>query len=172
MKYAREFILPIAGLALGKKQYSFQLGRKFFELTGFAESSEGDLEVQLTLDKHENMIEFHFAIRGWMQLVCDRCADEYNQYVEGEQHLILKFGDHLKEESDEIVIIPADLHEFDVSQLLYEYLVVLLPYRKVHPEDENGQSACNPEMLRRIAQHSPETYHDPRWDALRKLSDN
>lgn len=165
-------MLPIAGLAIGKKHYSFQLGRDFFELTGFTDSSVGEIDAQLTLDKHENMIELHFSIHGWVELLCDRCSDEYRQDVEGEQHLILKFGEQLKEESDEIVIIPPDLHEFDVSQLLYEYLVLLLPYRKAHPEDENGNSACNPEVLYRLEQLKPDVPHDPRWDTLRKLSDN
>jgi len=169
VKYHREFILPIAGLAVGNKHYTFDLGRKFPELFGDSELMDCEVHVDLLFDKRENMIEMHFDINGWVEVPCDRCADEYHQEIEGMQTLILKYGDHYEEESDEIIIIPTDLHEFDVSQLIYEYMVLLLPIRRVHPEDETGNSSCNPEVIKRLEQLRIEEVSDPRWEALKNL---
>ena len=171
VKYAREFILPIAGLPLGSTEYTFDLGRKFFDLHADEEVVDSQVKVFLLVDKHENMIEFHFNIEGWLEVPCDRCADPYRQAIEGRQQLILKYGDAYEEESDEIIVIPADLHEFDVSHLIYEYVILMLPYRRIHPEDNQGVSACNAEVLRRLEQLENTTKTDPRWDALKKLND-
>ncbi|MDV7392687.1 DUF177 domain-containing protein, partial [Arthrospira platensis SPKY1] len=107
---------------------------------------------------------------GWLEVICDRCGDNYQQDVKGSQSLILKYGDHYEEESDEIFIIPADLHEFDIRQLLYEYSVLTLPFRKIHPNNPDGSSGCNQEVLNRLEQLKPQENIDPRWEALRNLN--
>jgi uncharacterized protein len=169
VKYQREFVLPIAGLSLGNKHYTFELGRQFLELYDDSEILDCEVYVDLLFDKRENMIEMNFNMKGWLEVPCDRCADEYHQEIEGRQTLILKYGDHFEEESDEIIIIPSDLHEFDVSQLIYEYMVLLLPIRKVHPEDEDGNSGCNPEVIKRLEELRVEEQNDPRWEVLKNL---
>lgn len=169
MKYAREFILPLAGLPLGETRYTFDLGLPFFELHADEELCDAAVQVDLRLTKHENMTELVFSMKGWMELACDRCADNYRQAVEGTERLILKNGDHFEEESDEIILVPADLHEFDISQLLYEYLILLLPYKRVHPDNEDGSPGCNPEVLERLRQMEAPHTTDPRWDALKNL---
>jgi uncharacterized metal-binding protein YceD (DUF177 family) len=170
VKYAREFILPIAGLAPGKTNFTFNLGRPFFALVDDDEVINGKVNVELQLDKRENMIELHFTINGWLEVPCDRCADEFHQPIEGNQILILKYGERYEEETDEIIIIPADHHEFDISKLLYEYIILLLPIRKVHPDDNNGNTLCNKEVLSKLEQLRIETESDPRWEALKKIN--
>jgi uncharacterized protein len=48
-----------------------------------------------------------------------------------------------------------------------------LPFRRVHPEDENGDPACNPEMIRKLEEHLGKQEYkdqtDPRWDALKRF---
>lgn len=170
VKYEREFILPIAGLSLGSKHYAFELRRNFFDLVGYDECSDALVNVSLVLEKHENMIELHFDIQGWIELPCDRCADEYKQPVKGTQNLILKLGTVYEEESDEVITIPVEQHQFDVRHLIYEYIILLLPIRKIHPDDEQGNSSCNSDVISKLDQIRVETEVDPRWDALSKLN--
>ena len=169
MKYAREFMLPLAGLPLGETRYTFDLERPFFELHADEEVSDARLKGALLLAKRDNMIELIFSIKGWMGVDCDRCGDNFHQEVEGEQELILKYGEQYEEESDEVLTIPVDLHEFDISHLLYEYIILLLPYRKIHPDNADGSSTCNAEVLKRLEQMRKEEAADPRWEALKKL---
>jgi len=170
VKYAREFMLPLAGLPLGETFYTFDLEHPFFVLNEDEEVTDAKVRTLLMLNKHENMIELHFKVEGWIELPCDRCADLYHQEINGEQQLILKYGETYEEESDEIIVIPPDLHEFDIRHLLYEYIILMLPYRRVHLEDEEGNSGCNPEVLHRLEQMQNETVIDPRWEALKKLN--
>ena len=49
-----------------------------------------------------------------------------------------------------------------------------LPIQKVHPDDENGKSTCDPDMLKKIREHMviDENITDPRWDELKNLVKN
>ena len=173
MKHSREYVLPIGGLSLGNHEFSFLLDADFFGLFDYSEVSDGKVEVLLKLEKKENMIDLHFAIKGFLVVACDRCADDFDEPVEGESELILKFGETYEEESDEIIIIPVEQHQFDLSQLLYEYTVLLLPIRRIHPDNEKGESNCNQEVLNRLNQMEAPVEDDPRWEALKNLkSDN
>ncbi len=169
MKAEREYILPLAGLSTGLKHYVFKLDKAFFEKEAYEEASNGLVQVDLELDKRDNMIELNFHISGWLKVICDRCGDLFQQQIENHEQLILKFGDHYEEESEEVIVIPTDLHEFDVYQLLYEYTILALPIQKIHPRDADGNSSCNPEALERLKNISEQEETDPRWEALKKL---
>jgi uncharacterized protein len=44
----------------------------------------------------------------------------------------------------------------------------------VHPEDKNGKSTCDPEMLEKLRKHVViiDSEADPRWNELKKLINN
>ena len=106
-----------------------------------------------------------------IRLNCDRCLGEFDFPVKGNERLIVKFGDDPVEETDDILIIPENAHELDISHYLYEFISLLLPYKKAHGEDEQGNSLCDPEVLKIMDGHEEVTGSDPRWDALKKLKD-
>jgi uncharacterized protein len=70
--------------------------------------------------------------------------------------------------------MPVDEHELDMKQYFYEYILLALPIKRVHPDDKNGNSTCDPEMLKKLKEHiiSEEVESDPRWDELKKLINN
>jgi len=45
----------------------------------------------------------------------------------------------------------------------------LVPLRRVHPDDSNGHSLCNPEVLKILKAHSEEKAIDIRWNKLKEL---
>ncbi len=169
MKHSREYLLPIDGLSLGKHAFRFELDHAFYGMFDYSEIENGKVDVQLSLDKKETMIELHFTIKGVLEVACDRCADEFLEPIEGENVLILKFGETFEEESDECLIIPLTQHQFDISHLLYEYTILLLPLRKIHPDDENGKSMCNQEVIQKLNRMEHHDTVDPRWESLKNL---
>jgi uncharacterized metal-binding protein YceD (DUF177 family) len=56
-----------------------------------------------------------------------------------------------------------------MSPFLYEYIHLLLPIRRVHPEDDQGNSRCDPEIIRKLKELSESHMPDPRWEALNQL---
>jgi uncharacterized metal-binding protein YceD (DUF177 family) len=67
--------------------------------------------------------------------------------------------------------LPHGENELDLQQHLYEFIMLALPIKRVHPNDEEGNSTCDPVMLKKldelIVDEEPGT--DPRWDELKKL---
>jgi len=67
--------------------------------------------------------------------------------------------------------LPADEHELDLQQHFYEYIHLALPIKRVHPDDQSGNSTCDPVMLKKLKELIVEEKYenDPRWDELKRL---
>lgn len=171
MNYLRHFIIPFSGLKVGNYTFTFEIDDKFFEHFEYSEISKGKLHAECQLDRQVRMMVLYFDIAGTVSVPCDRCAEDFDLPLKGSQKLIVKFGADHTEESEDILIITEKEHELDVSQYLYEYIHLLLPIKKVHGTDENGNSLCNPDVLRYIKETEDHPV-DPRWEVLQKLKDD
>ena len=170
MSYFDQYVIPFSSLKPGKHEYEYIIDDEFFRHFEYSEIKAGRLKVDLELDKQESMLVLHFAISGTVHVMCDRCLDYYDQPVSSTERLIVKFGETRYEETDEIEVIPVTEHRINVSHYIYEYIHLLLPYKCVHPNDDEGISQCNPEVTGRLGENGHENESaDPLWDALKKL---
>jgi uncharacterized metal-binding protein YceD (DUF177 family) len=167
--YLKHFIIPFRGLKQGVHQYDYQIDKKFFQCLEYAQISNGNVKVGIELTKQERMLIFNFTIDGYVEVTCDRCLGEFNQALAGNEKLIVKFGEKWEEESEDVIIIPEGEYQFDISKYIYEYIVLLLPMQRIHPDDENGNTTCDQDMVARLGSHPGVSERDPRWDALLKL---
>jgi uncharacterized protein len=164
-------MIPFKGLDLGDHHYDFVVGDSFFESYTLLNIRKGALKLTVDLEKESGLMVFDFHFSGVVMLQCDRCLEEYSQDLAGDYRLVVKFAEKFEEISDELITIPHDENRFDLSQYIYEYVNLMLPIKRVHPDDENGNSTCNREMLDRIDNYKASS-GDPRWDALKKLKTN
>jgi len=165
----KQFKIPFRGLKPGVHQYDYQIDKQFFEHLEYAELSNGNLKVSLELTRQERMLIFEFSIRGNVEVICDRCLGKFNQAIDGNEKLFVKFGEDWEEESEDVIIIPESEYQFDISKYLYEYIVLLMPMQRIHPDDEQGKTTCDQDMVDRLDNHQKVSEFDPRWDALLKL---
>jgi uncharacterized metal-binding protein YceD (DUF177 family) len=91
-----------------------------------------------------------------------------------ENRLLVRFGKNWDDSDPDILTIPADEKDLDISQYLYEFIHLALPIKRIHPDNKIGESSCNPDMLGKINEHivNNEIENDPRWDELKKLVNN
>jgi uncharacterized metal-binding protein YceD (DUF177 family) len=164
-----EYRIAFAGLKPGTHVFDFEIGRAFFEAIGDDVISDGKVTATISMIREERMLDLHFRIVGSVVVMCDRCNEPLMLEIGGEERLIVKLGDRYYEESEDVQIIPETDHAFDVAPFLYEYLHLMLPVRKVHPDDESGNSLCDPEVLKKLEELTPEPAPDPRWEVLRNL---
>ncbi|NOX47093.1 MAG: DUF177 domain-containing protein [Chlorobi bacterium] len=169
MKYLKELLIPFKGLNLGVHQYNWEIDKRFFEEVENSEIHDAKLSVDLKFEKQERMFVLQFAINGHIVVDCDRCLDDLEYPVKIEQTVFVKFGEEDLDETEEIIVIPETDYQFDVSSNIYEFVVLSLPMRKVHGEDENGGSLCNIEMLDKVNEYARKQKADPRWDKLKNL---
>jgi len=162
----KEFVIPFSGLKKGKHAFKFKIDHAFFEAFDQALLDNADLDVDLILEKSETMLILNLNASGSSNVPCDRCGDLFKMPIECSERVIVKFGDEEFEQTDEIIVLKPEAYEIDVSQRIYEMIVLNLPNKRVHENTED----CNQEVLKKLNEiNSTEEEIDPRWEALKKL---
>jgi len=167
--YRNKYVIPYSGLKTGIHLFEFLVDETFFEEIEYSEIKRGKLKVNVTLNKHESMLAFDFEIEGTIQVECDRCLGLFYMPVNGKNRLIVKFGEVISEESDELIIIPESEHKFSLDKYIFEYISLMVPMQHMHPDDENGDSTCDPEVVKLLENHRSKE-NDPRWSALKNIN--
>lgn len=172
MNPLKQFSVPFTGLKLGKHQFEFEIDDSFFNAFEYSLIKSGKLEATLELDKQETMLLLHFDIKGAVNLDCDKCLSTFALPVNVKEMQIVKFAeDELESDDLDIIVLNRKESVIDVSELLYEYINVGIPYVKNCAQGGEGQQ-CDKEMIDRLQKLSAETKEqssDPRWEALNKL---
>jgi uncharacterized metal-binding protein YceD (DUF177 family) len=159
MKHNREFEIAWQGLKPGVHEFQFDLNDKFIEDKGGTEREFTDLDAQVTLkfDKKTNFFLCHFDIDGSVTVPCDRCGDEYKLRLWDEFDLVIKLASEDAEEMDDdadVAFIPRSETVIDISNWLYEFVMLSIPLQHVHPDKADGTPGCNPEALKLLDQLS------------------
>ena len=168
-------IIQFSGLKPGVYTYNFKLDSNFFDEFKNEKLQNGEVVFDVKLEKKERLMMFYFTYSGVVRTLCDRCLGEIEVPVAGEQTLCVKFSDTETSDNEDVVILPEHEYKIDLAQWMYEYVAISIPIRCVHPDDENGESTCDPAMLQYLAEANGETPAadeeaiDPRWAALKNL---
>ena len=175
MKALKEFTIPFVGLKLGKHHFEYEIKPSFFEHFEYTDFNDVNVKVDVLLEKKATLLELHFTIKGFVNVNCDLTNEPYNQPIETEFDLVVKFGDEFNDENIDILIIPHNAYEVSILQYIYELIVLAVPIKRLHPGIEDG--TLDSEILKRLEELSPKLNKkndntgdiDPRWNTLKKL---
>lgn len=177
-----EYLIGFTGLTDGRHEFTFEIRKSFFEQLEYSEINDAELNVRMVLEKKPTIMTASFEIEGKVNVMCDRCTDNFDMTISGKSDLIYKFGDEDMDDEN-VVTVYSNETEINITKPIYEFTVLLLPARRVHPDGK-----CNQEMLQNIDKYlmveekttrsaisEPEENNeeaDPRWAALQKLKNN
>jgi len=164
-----EYKIPFKGISEGQHEYKFHVQDAFFDAMESEDIHQADVQVVLKLDKQSRMMILDFDIQGKIVLACDRCLEALDFPINITNQLIVKYGKGDVDEDSDILYLADDEYQLDVSRIIYENIVLIIPIKNVHPDDEDGNSTCNKEQIDLIEQYSKRTENDSRWDALKNL---
>ncbi|WP_461532562.1 YceD family protein [Sinomicrobium sp.] len=174
MKKFRDFEIPFSGLKLGKHRFTYHIDNRFFEDFDYTEFNGASLEIGVVLDKKSTMLELDFEVSGTVNVYCDLSGEAFDQPIDGNLALVVKFGEEYNDENEDILILPHGEHQINVAQYIYEMAVLAVPAKKVHPGVEDG--SLDSEIVRKLSEFQPgvskkedKKETDPRWDSLKKL---
>jgi len=171
-----EFKLRIAGVSLGIHTFSIDCDKEFFEISEISELQDGLLNLQIEMEKTETMLNLKFHFKGTVTAACDRCLDPVSIPMNFEEQLLVKLSQNIEEVEnvdDNIWVINDNVYELDVFHFVYESIRLALPNKIVHPNDKEGNSTCNPEVLKKLETYShKESEIDPRWEGLKNIKLN
>ncbi len=139
------YIIAFKGLAAGSYDYDFRVDGELFRAYENAEISDGAADVHVRMERAESMLTLDVQIRGEVVVPCDRCLEDCRLPIDYTGTLRVRFSDEPGEYDGEVLWLNPAEEAVDLTQYLYESMVLALPYRRVHPEGE-----CDPEMLKRF----------------------
>ncbi len=182
MKKVDEYSIAFKGLKEGEDFYEYNLDDAFFSLFEASQIKTGHLKASVKLNKREQMLILEFHIEGQVDSICDRCLDRVELAVLYDGKLFVKFGETYDEPTEEIIVLPHEAHAINIARYLYEFIIISLPIRHLHPTDEEGHSGCNQEMLNQLDRYLINNYAengsdqdeepiDPRWAQLKNFKD-
>ena len=174
MRKLKEFTIPFVGLKVGKHRFEFEIDNRFFEHFEYDEFNSADVKVDLLLEKKTTMLELTFEASGTVDVHCDLTNEPFDQPIESELFLVIKFGEEYNDENEDLLILPHGEFEVNVQQYIYELLVLAVPSKRIHPGVIDG--SLDSEVLRKLEELSPrekevkrEEDIDPRWNKLKNL---
>ncbi|PWJ38608.1 YceD family protein [Sediminitomix flava] len=176
MKRKSDFTIEVFGLKEGKHDYQFPVDLKLFEQYEVDYLQDANCIAKVKLDKSSTMIRVDIEISGKVILICDRSLEPFDYDVKVNEKYFFKYGDRHEEISEEICLIPFNESEIDLQQLLYDFILLALPTRRIHPdymdgvEDEDDTSAyfSTGNVIEEDEEEEDKPI-DPRWEKLKKL---
>jgi uncharacterized protein len=174
MSESSQYIISFSGLVAGEHEFKYNINDTFFKELEFSEVKRGNINVVVTLNKQSTTLLLNINLKGFVGEVCDRCAEDFDMALESTRQLVIKLGSTELIEEDDIIYFPTSQHEIDLKHYIYESIILALPLKRMHPEDENGKSNCDPEVLKKLKELSvgEEEGTDPRWAALKNIKIN
>ena len=167
MKVLKDYTIQFVSLKLGTHFFEYEVDNKFFEEFDFFEFLDATFKVELAFEKQSTMMLLNFNFSGEITVPCDRCLEDLNIDIEGEENLIVKFGNEPYDGTDDIVILPENAYEINVAQYIYEFIEVNIPQKKAHDEGE-----CDVEAINKLNEYTVKQNDkiDPRWSGLDKFN--
>jgi uncharacterized metal-binding protein YceD (DUF177 family) len=173
VKGLREFEIPFVGLKIGVHEFDYAIDGKFFSFFEGSPIADCNVKVKVEFEKKETFFILKFFIDGSVKAECDRCLISFDKEIFGDYVCYIKFTEDpkLMSDEDEVIYISRDETILDISQLVYEYIILCLPMQRLGCVTPGQEPQCNKEVLKYLVAEQPENENesDPRWEALKKF---
>ena len=164
----KDLEIPFVGLKQGIHNFEFEIDRSFFDAFPYSIIEEGEITVELSLDKKDTLMVGEYKIKGFVVSNCATCNESFNAPINGEMTIYYKFGEE-QEEDENLVVLTSEVYKIKPEQQVYELITVSLNANPRHKEGE-----CNEEVLSLLRSYQirdkKEEKIDPIWDKLNKLN--
>ena len=168
------YSIAFKGLAPGKHIFEYEIDGKFLSEYGSGFVDEGKVTVRIILEKQSSLMILSFEVDGTLNVQCDRCLEMYDQPIKGSERIFVKFGEKDFVEGDDVIWVSTNDYQLNVSQLIYEFICLAIPIKRVHPDDENANTTCDPVMIEKLGKYVVREDQENKsiWNDLKKLLDN
>ena len=125
------FVIPIKGLKAGKNVFEWHLNGEFFGTFENEDILSADVDAAVEVYVSGDDIRVSCSLNGSVTVQCDRCLED----------LELPVATSFESED-------YDLYggEIDLSQDLYDYVLISLPMTRTHPDGR-----CNEETVKYLS---------------------
>lgn len=178
MRPHKEFEIAFVGLKSGEHEFNYDIDDKFFATYGTPDFGESKLHIRLMLDKKGGFFLLKFEITGEITVNCDRCGDPFTLPVWDEFNIVVKLVEDpaLIEDDEDPNVAYMSRHEsiLQVADWIYEFSLLSIPMQRIHPDNAEGESGCNPKVLKMLDEMKQQAgvKENPVWKDLDKFRKN
>jgi len=165
-----DFSIQLAGLKNGRNEFEYGLDDAFFAAMEGEKILGGTVKAVVVVEKTGSQMRVEASVDGVVKTTCDRCLDEMEVEISNSEEFSVRLGTETCYDDEEMITIAEDDGMLQMGERLYEMCVVAMPIVCMHEE-----GGCNEKMIEILAAHSAENNDekkssDPRWDALKKIT--
>lgn len=161
--------IKVSNLANGK--YEFDFVGKVDDLD-IPDPYVDNFNTNVVLDKFENQLIVDAETEIPANLICDRCAREFNSEIKSNFKLVYLFRASYSEsedESEDIHYLHPDTDNIELDKDVRDFAILAVPMKKLCSEDCKGLCPNCGKNLNDGPCNCKEEYIDPRWESLLKL---
>jgi uncharacterized protein len=161
--------IKVSNLANGRYDYNFE--GQISDLY-ISEPYSGNFKTTVVLTKFDNQIILDSETGITANLLCDRCAGEFQSLIKSNYRMIYLFRVNYgaaEKEKDEIVYIHPDTDKIELNKDIRDYAILALPMKRLCSEDCKGLCPKCGKNLNDGPCNCVEEIVDPRWDPIQKM---
>lgn len=184
-----KYSVDLLGQLITGDNWKYEIDDSFFkQIDGIIE--KGNLSTEITFNGVSGSL-FKFTIHsvGTVAVPCDRCLADVELRIDTTDEFVAKLGEEYSDDGD-CVVVPENDGMLDLSLLIYEFIVLSMPYQRVHQPGDCDEAVMNVMKEHQVARSNQEeeagtidsdpdadadeegddaVVVDARWDALKKL---
>ncbi len=160
--------VDLKGMTEDVVSHRWVLSGDFFSAVQGHDIKDGQVDVDLTVQRTAEGFMLDFRFDGEVQVECMRCSELMPWQIHAHHALPAVLGQE-NEDDGEVLTVAETPGVADLSWQMYSLLALEIPLRHTHNDGE-----CNPAieaLLCSAEEDAPKTM-DPRWEALQQLKQN
>lgn len=165
MKNNDSYKINYRALNEGERDIHFFIDPQMFISVVDGEIHGGECNVNVHLTKKLSTLRLEIAIEGDVTVSCDRCLEDVSVPVRFDGVLIVNVTSEVQtsefvidDKSEDTLLLNPMIEELDLKEYLYDSIILSLPIQRIHEDNDEGVSLCNPDMLSRFS------ISDEDWD--------
>ncbi|CAN5799125.1 hypothetical protein BH11BAC4_BH11BAC4_25380 [soil metagenome] len=180
MANRRAFEIAFVGLRPGIHEFTYELDDKFFVEKAAQDFTNATANVKLLLEKNTGFMLLKFEIGGKAVVTCDRCGNPLKMDLWDEFRMLVKLADNpeemnAQEEDPDVFYLSRTESQLDVSDWIYEFVMLSVPMQRMCSKEVMGGPQCNNEVLDKLkAMEAKHVEHNANalWKGLDKFKEN
>ncbi len=180
MANRRAYEIAFVGLKTGVHEFNYELNDQFFLDKGSEDLLNVGANVKVLLEKNTGFMLLKFEVGGRTDVTCDRCGNSLKMDLWDEFKMLIKLVDNademnIQEEDPDVFYLARTESHLDVSNWLYDFVLLSVPMQRMCNREEMGGPQCNTEVLEKLKEmeaRTAENNANTLWKDLDKFKDN
>lgn len=165
------YSIPLKSLRNGLHKYQWELGNSFFKYFEHSPIKKGHFNLEMSLDKQDDLSVIQLDINGDYQTICDRCLANIRMPVQRHHQIYVKTVNEQLQDPD-LICIAHDALELKLAEVFYEYICLSLPLSQTMFCEGLENPPCDFEVLKRLKSADDHETDNSIWDELKKFDKN